>query len=87
MKNDSNSLLSAKEVPVLEKNILIIEDEEVFARAVEKKLSRANFLCRSVGTLADAGKAYEQKTPDLILLDMASAGWFRSSISGGLTTR
>ncbi len=70
MKNDSNSLLNAKEVPLIEKNILIIEDEEIFARAVLKKLNRANFLCRSVSTLAEARKAYEQTPPDLILLDM-----------------
>ncbi len=70
MKNDNNSLLNAKEVPLIEKNILIIEDEEVFARAVQKKLSRAKFLCRSVSTLADAQKAFEEATPDLILLDM-----------------
>ncbi len=70
MSLDSNTLISAAEVPVLQKSILIVEDEHVFARAVEKKLSRASYICEVAGTLAKARELYKNSPPDLILLDM-----------------
>jgi two-component system, NtrC family, response regulator AtoC len=70
MTSDSNTLISATEVPILEKRILIVEDENVFARAVQKKLIRAGYACEVAGTLAAARTAYKESTPDLILLDM-----------------
>ena len=70
MTMDSNSQIGASVVPVLEKHILILEDEEVFARAVQKTLTRAGYVCQVVRTLATARTAYKESLPDLILLDM-----------------
>ncbi len=70
MSTDSNTPISATEVPALVKQILIIEDESVFAHAVQKKLTRAGFACVVAGTLAAARTLYRKSLPDLILLDM-----------------
>lgn len=70
MTTDSNTSISATKVPVLIKRILIVEDEEVFAHVVQKKLIRAGFVCQVTGTLAAARAAYKESVPDLILLDM-----------------
>lgn len=70
MTIDSNTLYSSTEVPILQKNILIIEDENVFARAVQKKLKRAGYICRIAASLESAWEMYKKTTPDLILLDM-----------------
>ncbi|MFT5132080.1 MAG: two-component system response regulator AtoC [Gammaproteobacteria bacterium] len=66
----SNSSFEASVVPILKKRILLVEDEEVFARAVQKKLTRAGYVCDVSGSLAAARVAYEESLPDLILLDM-----------------
>jgi two-component system response regulator AtoC len=50
--------------------ILLVEDEEVFARAVCTRLARTGFNCAIAGTLAHAGKQIAERRPDLILLDM-----------------
>ena len=70
MSIDSNTHISAIEVPVLVKQILIIEDESVFAAAVQKKLIRAGYACEVAGTLTEARTAIKKILPDLILLDM-----------------
>ncbi len=70
MTSDSEPKIRATEVPVLEKRILIVEYEEVFARAVKKKLLRADYVCEVAGTLADARLSYRESAPDLVLLDM-----------------
>lgn len=70
MTIDTNSPIGPATVPVLEKNILIVEDEEVFARAVSKKLSREGFAVQVCGTLALARSKYRETAPDLVLLDM-----------------
>ncbi len=70
MKQDINTQLTSMTVPVLEKQILIVEDETVFARAVEKRLSRAGYKCQIAGDLKTAVEKLDTFSPDLILLDM-----------------
>jgi len=70
MTRQNSSEIESAEVPVADKHILILEDETVFARAVEKKLTRAGYNCEITGTLAQAMKACRDTPPDLILLDM-----------------
>lgn len=50
--------------------ILLIEDEALFAKAVCKKFRTAEYGCTIAGTLAEAQSALKQEQPDLILLDM-----------------
>lgn len=50
--------------------ILIVEDEDLFARAVTKHLKKAGFDCECAGNLADARALAKQFQPDLVLLDM-----------------
>lgn len=52
------------------KKILIVEDEDLFARAVSKHLQKAGFDCECSGNLADARALARQFLPDLVLLDM-----------------
>lgn len=70
MKMDSTPEITSAEIPIIQKRILIVEDEAVFARAVEKKLGRAGYLCEIAGQLSDARKSQAENPPDLILLDM-----------------
>ncbi len=65
-----NPLITSAEVPVLEKRILLVEDENVFAKAVKKHLQRAGFKVDLAGDLATAKEEYKNNEPDLILLDM-----------------
>jgi len=51
-------------------NIAIVEDEQVFARAVSKTLTKAGYTCRIFNLLADIRTHLNQDKPDLILLDM-----------------
>lgn len=60
----------AVEVPVLEKQILIVEDEKVFARAVQKRLGRAGYASEIAFDLASARRMFSTSQPDLVLLDM-----------------
>ena len=66
----SSPLVTETEVPLLEKHILIIEDERVFAGAVRKRLRRGGFNAEIAGTLAEGATKISDKTPDLLLLDM-----------------
>jgi DNA-binding NtrC family response regulator len=50
--------------------VLLIEDEEVFARAVSKRLRQAGYDCESAQTILDGRALARQFQPDLILLDM-----------------
>lgn len=70
MIHDMNKSLDSIKIPVLEKQILIIEDEHIFARAVQKRLERAGFKSIIAGDLKTAGKMFDETAPDLILLDM-----------------
>jgi DNA-binding NtrC family response regulator len=51
-------------------NVLIVEDETLFARAVAKHLKKADFVCECADNLADARALVKQFQPDLVLLDM-----------------
>ena len=62
--------ISSISIPVVEKQILIVEDEQVFAMAVQKKLIRAGFKCQIAGDLKTAAQKCDAMAPDLILLDM-----------------
>jgi DNA-binding NtrC family response regulator len=50
--------------------VLIVEDEELFGKAVAKRLSKAGYHCQHATTLAKAEQSLRELTPDLILLDM-----------------
>ncbi len=61
---------TSAEVPILEKKILLVEDETVFAKAVQKHLKRAGYVVEIGGDLAEARALYSSLSPDLVLLDM-----------------
>jgi two-component system, NtrC family, response regulator AtoC len=65
-----DSLITSAEVPVLEKRILLVEDENIFAKAVKKHLQRAGYKVDLAGDLVTARGEYKNNAPDLILLDM-----------------
>ncbi|MCG8325976.1 MAG: response regulator, partial [Thiotrichales bacterium] len=67
---DSTSYISSAEVPVLERTILIVEDETVLARAVQKRLNRSGFKSDIAGDLHNARTKFSELSPDLVLLDM-----------------
>jgi len=50
--------------------VLIVEDEELFGKAVAKRLGKAGYHCQHATTLARAEQSLRELTPDLILLDM-----------------
>ncbi|MGI9228399.1 MAG: sigma-54-dependent transcriptional regulator [Gammaproteobacteria bacterium] len=54
----------------MEQTVLIVEDEDVFAKAVQKHLQRAGFHAEVAADLAAARDSLKQATPDLLLLDM-----------------
>jgi two-component system, NtrC family, response regulator AtoC len=66
----SDPLITSAEVPVLEKKILLVEDEAVFAKAVKKHLERAGYKVFLAGDLEIAKREFNDHAPDLILLDM-----------------
>jgi len=68
--NELEPTIAAMEVPTLEKQILIVEDEIVFAKAVKKQLQRAGYKCEIAGDLDTAREKFESQMPDLVLLDM-----------------
>ncbi len=50
--------------------VLVVEDEELFARAVAKRLARARMEVDVAGSLAQARSCLADGAPDLVLLDM-----------------
>ncbi len=52
------------------KKILIVEDEALFARAVQKRMQKAGFDCEHAETLQDGRAVAKQFEPDIVLLDM-----------------
>lgn len=54
----------------INKKILIVEDEVLFARAVAKRLQKDGFECGHAETIADGRQLSKQLEPDLVLLDM-----------------
>jgi two-component system response regulator AtoC len=69
MSSGSESIRTM-EVPASERRVLIVEDEKVFARAVQKRLSRSGYGGEIALDLAAAYDAVKEKAFDLILLDM-----------------
>ncbi len=53
-----------------DKACLIVEDEKVFARAVQKRLVRSGYDCEIAADLGTARDALGEKNFDLLLLDM-----------------
>ena len=70
--NDHNETLDtlSKEVPTERKTIAVIEDENLFAKAVVRRLERAGYRCRLATALASARDLLNEIEPDLVLLDM-----------------
>lgn len=66
----NDSLTTSAEVPVLEKKILLVEDEAVFARAVKKHLERVGYNVFLAEDLETARAEFKDNAPDLVLLDM-----------------
>lgn len=50
--------------------LLIVEDESLFARAVMRRLQKADYECEHVESLQDARTVLKQFQPDIVLLDM-----------------
>lgn len=57
-------------LPMQKLRLMLIEDEELFARAVAKRLQKAGYECEHAETIADARALAHQLAPDLVLLDM-----------------
>lgn len=53
-----------------DQHILIIDDEIIFARAVNKQLARAGYQCRIAGDMATSRAVLKEHNFDLILLDL-----------------
>ncbi len=51
-------------------NVMLLEDEEVFARAVAKRLQKAGYVCQIASSLTEGRALFKQFAPDLVLLDM-----------------
>jgi len=58
------------EIPIIKKQILLVEDESVFANAVRKHLLRKEYDISLANDLKSARQYIKENTPDLILLDM-----------------
>ncbi|MBM2830924.1 MAG: two component, sigma54 specific, transcriptional regulator, Fis family [Gammaproteobacteria bacterium] len=69
MKHDLYIPVTSMKVPVLEKQILIVEDENVFAKAVQKQLMRSGYKSQIASDLKTADEMFQTLSPDLILLD------------------
>jgi DNA-binding NtrC family response regulator len=61
---------SSTEVPVLIKQILLVEDETIFANAIKKHLVRKGYKVDLASDLKSARLHFKENIPDLILLDM-----------------
>lgn len=67
---ESNPVDAPRPAPTRPREILIVEDEALFAKAVGKRLQRAGYECRIAGKLGEARKMFADGSADLILLDM-----------------
>ena len=66
MTEPGNQILTEASKP----QILIVEDEAVFAKAVNKRLTKDGYHCIQCLDLESAEAAIKQEEPDLLLLDM-----------------
>ena len=53
------------------REILLVDDEPAITESLEYFLTQAGFSTRSAGTLAEASRALEQRSPALIILDLS----------------
>ncbi len=67
---ESTQHASESAVPQDRTEIVIVEDETLFARSVAKALTRSGYTCVTLGNLAAARRHLKQTTPDLLMLDM-----------------
>lgn len=70
MTDSMEYMSSTAEVPVLEQKVLIVEDETIFAKAVQKRLKRVGLFSEIASDLETARRLYKSMSPNLILLDM-----------------
>jgi len=56
--------------PDISRRVLVIDDELLFAKAIVRRLVRAEYVCEHAPTLAAARSACAAIEPDLILLDL-----------------
>jgi two-component system, NtrC family, response regulator AtoC len=68
--NSENNKTTIKHPQLNAKKVLIIEDEALFARAVQKRMQKAGFDCEHAETLQDGRTIAKQFEPDMVLLDM-----------------
>lgn len=54
--------------------ILIVEDDELYASTLKRRLTKHSFVCALAGNKSDALLLSKQLSPDVILLDMHLAG-------------
>ncbi len=66
---DSVSMNAPEDKPRTQ-TILIVEDEELFAKAMKKRLERMGYQCVYADNLRQASEQYRSSYADLILLDM-----------------
>ena len=72
------------------KKILIVEDEVLFARAVQKRMQKVGFECEHAETLQDGRAIVKQFEPDIVLLDMRlpdgnGLDYLPELVAGGIT--
>ena len=51
-------------------NVLLVEDETLFAKSVLKRLEKEGYKGQIVSTIADARNSIKTAVPDLLLLDV-----------------
>ncbi len=82
----------AVKIPHLDqaKKILIVEDETLFARAVQKHMQKAGFDCEHAETLQEGRAITKQFEPEIVLLDMRlpdgnGLDYLPELVAGGMT--
>lgn len=68
MRETPSHFFSAEHVQKI--RVLLVEDEEIFARAVTKRLKQAGYDCEAAQTIANGRALARQFQPDIVLLDM-----------------
>ena len=60
----------APDPPLKAARVLIVDDENLFAAAVRRRLEKAGHACAVAGTLADAKAELDRQLADVVLLDL-----------------